>query len=52
MKESSGQRTLREGWYHNLAKMAKSAGKCHMTNVTHHSHISGCHSVISHNEVT
>ena len=24
-------------------------GKCHITNVTHHSHTPGCHNIMSHN---
>ena len=30
----------------------RSVGKCHMTNVTHHSHMSGCHMVMSHDDIT
>jgi len=31
-----------------LTTQERSVGKCHMTNITHHGHILGCHSVISH----
>jgi len=34
-----------------LTTQGRSMGKCHMTNVTHHSHMSGCHKVTSHNRV-
>jgi len=35
-----------------LTIQEKSVEKCHMTNVTHHSHTPQCHSVTSHDRVT
>ena len=35
-----------------LTTQGRSTGKYHMIDVTHHSHMSGCHSVTSHDGVT